>query len=940
VISKKEKSLVAAQKLIERGQLDKAIAEFAKVVADDPKDTRTLLKMAELHAKLGTNAEAAAIYVRTGELYIEQGLSQKAVAVYKNALKLAPGMAKTHLALGALYKQIGLGSDAVQQFELGATAFTKDGAPGEAAAALRQAVALDPDNPVLRVKLAEAASLGGLIEEAVREFGRAAEQLKGLGRLDESLRVLERLLFHQPDNTTKAREVAEAYITRGSPRLALPKLQACLNADPRETRTLFLLARALEQLGQKEKAVSVLKELARLYQDLGRWNEREAALARALAMAPSDPELRAMVEGTPTSVEVTPRPTRNLDAPPVAVDSGASGGVSGTGRVAVPLGVGETSARLVAADADSEAGSVVARLLAEGEVFIKYGMLDRAADHLARVFAVEPQNLEAREKLITVLQQLDRPADAARELEILAQHLARTDPSAAERALAKARFLDPQGARARAARPMLPTMALDAPDSDPRASQATPAPAWSGGLSIPIATDFDQNIATGDVVLVQDSDSHGRLSLEAPAFGVTPRPETAREVDLTPPPTVARRAPRGLDVATPPPVLTNANPGLDLSTTPPPLMRGGAPHRLDVTPPPVETGARDLGVVTPPPVRAGATRGLDLSTTPPPERIRPAYQEHVAATPPPLASRAPGLTTPPPFAPPHELDVVTPPPEIRGALPGLDLATPPPSLHSAAIDRDFEGIALPGAGAPEVDWPRGLERYPGLPLPGEGLVTTSDDDELNEDLDQVTFFLDQGMPDDARWLLQDLATRFPGDVRVTTKLRDLDAGVKRAAPMEISGAQPVAAFPLDERQSTPAPRAMVEGGSVNDASTRIDLAIAYKEMGLFDAAIAELRSLVDTPNEVLALTMMGECFEAKGSFTEAVIRYKGALNCTPIRPDEMMQLYFLLGAAFERLGDPSEALYFFEKVARRDPRFRDVDRRILALKPKLAKAAP
>ena len=152
MIGKKEKSLVAAQKLIERGQFDKAIAEFAKVVADDPKDTRTWLKMAELHAKLGTNAEAAAIYVRTGELYTEQGLSQKAVAVYKNALKLAPGVASAHLKLAAVYKQLGLRSDAAQQFELAAAGFTRDGAAAEGAAALRQAVAIDPDNAVLRVK--------------------------------------------------------------------------------------------------------------------------------------------------------------------------------------------------------------------------------------------------------------------------------------------------------------------------------------------------------------------------------------------------------------------------------------------------------------------------------------------------------------------------------------------------------------------------------------------------------------------------------------------------------------------------------------------------------------------------------------------------------------------------------------------------------------------
>jgi hypothetical protein len=51
VVGKKEKYLVAAQKFIERGQLDKALAEFSRVVEDDPKDTRTWLKMAELFAE-------------------------------------------------------------------------------------------------------------------------------------------------------------------------------------------------------------------------------------------------------------------------------------------------------------------------------------------------------------------------------------------------------------------------------------------------------------------------------------------------------------------------------------------------------------------------------------------------------------------------------------------------------------------------------------------------------------------------------------------------------------------------------------------------------------------------------------------------------------------------------------------------------------------------
>jgi tetratricopeptide (TPR) repeat protein len=140
---------------------------------------------------------------------------------------------------------------------------------------------------------------------------------------------------------------------------------------------------------------------------------------------------------------------------------------------------------------------------------------------------------------------------------------------------------------------------------------------------------------------------------------------------------------------------------------------------------------------------------------------------------------------------------------------------------------------------------------------------------------------------------------------------------------------------------TPPPRAVVEAGGDLDVSTHLDLGVAYKEMGLFDAAIAELRVARDDPRrEVEALTMMGECYEAKGSLTEAIIRYKQALNCTPISADEMTQLYFLLGGAFDRLGDASEALYFFEKVARREATFRDVDQRIAALRPRLIKSAP
>ena len=52
-------------------------------------------------------------------------------------------------------------------------------------------------------------------------------------------------------------------------------------------------------------------------------------------------------------------------------------------------------------------------MLAQADVFVKYGLLERAVDHLRRVFAIEPHHRGARERLATVLNQLGRRSEAA-----------------------------------------------------------------------------------------------------------------------------------------------------------------------------------------------------------------------------------------------------------------------------------------------------------------------------------------------------------------------------------------------------------------------------------------------------------------------------------------------------------------------------------------------
>jgi tetratricopeptide (TPR) repeat protein len=217
--------------------------------------------------------------------------------------------------------------------------------------------------------------------------------------------------------------------------------------------------------------------------------------------------------------------------------------------------------------------------------------------------------------------------------------------------------------------------------------------------------------------------------------------------------------------------------------------------------------------------------------------------------------------------------------------------------------------------------------------PAPEAVAAALTDELRAELEQVDFFLQQSLPDEARSVLDELSERFPGHPLIDEK-RAAVLRAERAAAQEadIPGAIPVGVKAVPRVQHTPVARLSTSERA--DPGTHGDLGIAYKQMGLYDAAIAEFKLLqADKTRAVFALTMIGECIEAKGELGEAVGKYKEALNLSQVTMSESLELYYLLGSVFERLGDVREALYFFENLRKRDATFRDVGRRIAALKP-------
>src|SRR5262249_27104949 len=76
------------------------------------------------------------------------------------------------------------------------------------------------------------------------------------------------------------------------------------------------------------------------------------------------------------------------------------------------------------------------------DVYLKYGLHQKAVEHLRRVFALDPENIEAREKLKEVYLAQGREPDAVAELMKLAESTVGVDPERAEGYLREVLQLD------------------------------------------------------------------------------------------------------------------------------------------------------------------------------------------------------------------------------------------------------------------------------------------------------------------------------------------------------------------------------------------------------------------------------------------------------------------------------------------------------------------
>jgi len=262
----KQKVLANAEKYVQQGKLQNAISEYEKVLKNDAKDLTVTNTVGDLYSRLGEVDKATDCFKTVGDAYASQGFTVKAIAMYKKISKLKPSL-ESLLKLAELYTQQGLFNDARAQYLQVAEEFLKSGELENAVRIFQKILEMDPENSNMRVRLAEVYIRLGKKNEAWQIFSSAAESLRSRGSLSGAEEVLQRMLTLDPGNTYALLMQGKNMIESGDAAGAVACLQKIsdIDSNPEGLRDLL---KAYLQTGQLSDAGAAANKLLTVHNDL------------------------------------------------------------------------------------------------------------------------------------------------------------------------------------------------------------------------------------------------------------------------------------------------------------------------------------------------------------------------------------------------------------------------------------------------------------------------------------------------------------------------------------------------------------------------------------------------------------------------------------------------------------------------------------------------
>lgn len=252
----RDTTLRKAEKLLRQGRLDAAIAEYLRVIEDQPRDWNTANVLGDLYGRAGQPDKAIAQYTRIADHLAEEGFFPKASALYKKILKIKSDEEHALLQLAEIAIKQGLLADAKSALASVADSRKARGDRRGAAAMRMRLGTLDPADLEARLIGARAAAEIGETPAAVTALKDLAEELAQRHRHDDALKLLTEAAGFSPGDADISSRLMRAHIAKGD--LAHAREYAKTPAQFKE------IAADLKKRGQEPQALEALGEAAAL----------------------------------------------------------------------------------------------------------------------------------------------------------------------------------------------------------------------------------------------------------------------------------------------------------------------------------------------------------------------------------------------------------------------------------------------------------------------------------------------------------------------------------------------------------------------------------------------------------------------------------------------------------------------------------------------------
>jgi pilus assembly protein FimV len=437
----------------------KAIAIYKKIMKLDPAFLDAYVRLAELYAKQGLVLEARSQYQIVAQHCLKVGEVKKAIEIHQSMVVLDPADLSLRTTLADLMAGDGRPAEAADEYARIGAELDRKGKAKEARTAYQKAASLHPGSSAMAVRVAETHLAEGDIEGAMKIVRDSlkkgdnadlhalmAEIHLRASRPDDAVAELERAVTLSPTRYEFTIRLARARLKRGDAEAALRTIDSRCDALVRDGKGRDALAVVLEIPGHDAQpfGLRLLYKLADGLQDsqaVIRWGERLALqliasgqrdegrrlAERILSMSPADEAVRQRLEATRQTVA----------SPPV------SGGTMGDAPPAETAG--PPAAEIPdAPNLEPEDEDFISEHMTEADVFMKYGLGDRAVEQLQAIVDRYPGYVPALHKLKEIhLEEGNREGARSQMAALVRAHLAAGSLPGAEECLAELRRFDP-----------------------------------------------------------------------------------------------------------------------------------------------------------------------------------------------------------------------------------------------------------------------------------------------------------------------------------------------------------------------------------------------------------------------------------------------------------------------------------------------------------------